>query len=525
MKEYEKLIKKFDAVLRERLVFDLAEKMIKKIPKAEVYLVGGAVRDVILGRPVKDIDILVRKVSPADLEKFLKTQGKVDLVGKRFSVLKFTPKTAGLLRGVKPRTELCSGARARNDGAGEATRQIDIALPRTDFSYGTGGYKDVKVKSDPNLAVEEDLARRDFTVNAMAWNVLEKKIIDPYGGLLDLKKKIIRTVGLPKERFGEDYSRMLRAVRFAMQLDFKIESNTRAAIKKYIGRINDLTPTSPLGLRGAGGDRKVPYEVIVSEFLKSFSVAPRKTIETYFDCGAIKKLMPELLTMKKCSQPKEHHSEGDVLTHTLIALDNINSKMFKKYFPEPVSLTAKVAILLHDIGKPKSKKKMDGRTVFYNHDKIGAGMAKNFLERLKFSAPPDIGIDAEEVVWLVGNHLLFFYSPPEQMKKTTLEKYLFNKRFSGLSHMQLFLADATATKPEKIKLDLTRFKKAYELWRSFQKTEKLEMPKPFLNGDEVMKILKIAPGPKVGDILNLLREEQLNGRVKTKKDAEKFIKK
>lgn len=489
MKEDEKLIKKFDAALYGRPIFDLAEKIIKKIPKAEVYLVGGAVRDIILGRPIEDIDILVRKVKLADLEKFLQSRGKVDLVGKRFSVLKFSPR----------------------GGNG----QIDIALPRTDFSYGTGGYKDVKVKSNPNLAVEDDLARRDFTVNAMAWNVLEKKLIDPCGGLRDLKNKIIKTVGSPKERFAEDYSRMLRAIRFAMQLDFKIERGTWAAIKKYIGRIDDLAATK---------ERKVPYEVIASEFLKSFSAAPRKTIEMYFDCGAMKKLMPEFLAMKKCSQPKEYHSEGSVLAHTLIALDNINSKIFKKYFSEPVSLTAKMAILLHDIGKPKSKKRMDGRTVFYNHDKIGADMAKKFLERLKFSAPPDIGIDAEEVAWLIGNHLLFFYSPPEQMKKTTLEKYLFNSRFSGLAHMQLFLADAMATKPEKIKLDLTRFKKACELWRSFQKTEKFELPKPILNGDEAMKILKIAPGPKVGEILDLLREEQLNGRIKSKKDAEKFIK-
>jgi poly(A) polymerase len=498
MKLDAKTAKRFAELSKKEGIFDLAEKLVKKFPKAEVYLVGGAVRDIILGRPVKDIDVMARRVKIADLEKFLGKLGRVNLVGKRFSVLKFIPKAGGLSRF------------ARND-----KKEIDISIPRKDFAFGTGGYKDFKVKSNPDLPVEEDLGRRDFTVNAMAWNILSADLTDPFGGMADLKKKVLRAVGEPARRFAEDYSRMLRAIRFAMQLDFKIETKTWAAVKKYIRHINDSVK----------GERKVPYEVIAAEFLKSFDAKPRETVEFYISSGAAKELMPEIMAMKKCTQPKEFHSEGDVLIHTLIALDNTKSDFFKKYFPEPVSLTTKVAILLHDIGKPKSKKKIDGRTVFYNHDKIGADAARAFLDRMKFSAPPDVGVDSEQIIWLIENHLLFFYSPPEQMKKTTLEKYLFNKRFSGLAHMQLFLADATATKPERVKLDLTRFKKSYELWRSFQKTEKAVMPKPILNGNEIMKILGIKPSPEVGRILGLLREEQLNGRVKIKAEAEKFLKK
>lgn len=489
MKVDHKIIVKFNKILEKEGISALAKKMVKELKGAEMYLVGGAVRDIIIGRPVKDIDVLVRKVKINDLEKFLAKSGKVDLVGKRFSVLKFTPK------------------------GGE--KQIDIALPRTDFAYGTGGYKDFKVKANPNLPIEDDLARRDFTVNAMAWDIYNGRLVGPYGGLTDLKKKIIRAVGKPAERFAEDYSRMLRAVRFAMQLNFKIETKTWAAVKKYIGRINDLNEA---------GERKVPYEVIASEFLKGLDARPAETIKKYLDCGALKKLMPEILAMKKCTQPKEFHSEGNVLAHTLLALENLDSKFFKKYFSEAVGLTAKVAILLHDVGKPATKTRKNGRTVFYNHDKAGATIARKFLERLKFSSPPEAGVHAEEVAWLVGSHLLFLYSDPDIIKKTTLEKYLFHKVYSGTAFMQLYLADAMASVPATSKTDLARFFKAYKLWQSLKAKQKPALPAPILNGDEIMEILQIKPGLKVGEIIRDLREEQLNSRVKNKKEAEKFVK-
>lgn len=491
-----RIAKKFSAALKGRGVFDLTKNLVKKFPKAEVFLVGGAVRDIILDRSLKDIDILARGVRMADLQKALGKLGKVGLVGKRFGVLKFTPKT-----GESP------------------PRQIDIALPRTDFSFGTGVYKDFKIKYNPGLPIEKDLERRDFTINAMAYDIAHNQLIDPFGGLTDLEKRMIRAVGRPEERFGEDYSRMLRAIRFAMQLGFKIDAKTWLSIKKYIKRINDSVFVS------GRSERKVPYEVIAAEFLKSFSSAPAETIGMYDRAGALRALMPEILAMKKCGQPKEFHSEGNVLKHTLLALENLNSKLFKKYFGEPAALMTKIAVLLHDVGKPAAKKKIDGRTVFYNHDKIGADIAKKFLERMKLSAPPEIGIYADEVVWLVENHLLFFYAPPEAMRKTTLEKYLFHKNFSGRAHLELFLADALATKPLRQPVDLKRFKSAYKLWKSLQEKKTEVPPKPLLDGNEVMRILNIAPGPKVGKVLELLREEQLRGRSKDKKSAAQFLKK
>ncbi|MBU1180381.1 CCA tRNA nucleotidyltransferase [Patescibacteria group bacterium] len=484
-----KTIQKFNETLKKEGVFDLARVLRKKFSKAELYLVGGSVRDIVLDRPVKDIDILICKVKIKDLERELKKIGKVSLVGQRFSVLKFVPK----------------------NGKG----YIDIAIPRKDFPKGTGIYKDLKVKSDPNLPIECDLERRDFTINTMAWNILKEELVDPFGGMEDLKRKIIRTVGRAQERFREDYSRMLRAIRFAMQLNFKIEDRTRRAIKKHIGHIDDKI----------GKERKVPYEIISSEFLKAFDAEPIKTIELYFDCGAMKKLMPEICAMKSCTQPKEFHSEGDVLTHTLLALKSLDSKMFKKYFSQPITLTTKIAILLHDVGKPKTKKKIQGKIKFRNHAQEGAKIAKKMLGRMKMSAPPEVGINVEEAAWLINNHLLFLHTDPEKMKKTTFEKYLFNERFSGEAHLWLFLADAMATKPAGKNTDFTRFKKAYKLWKEMQKEEKKKPPKSLLNGREVMNILKIKSGPKVGEILELLREEQLNKRIKNKNQAKIFLKK
>ena len=159
------------------------------------------------------------------MEEFLTNQGKVNLVGQTFGVFKFVPK------------------------GGDKQNPFDIALPRKDFSLGTGGYRDVEIQTSPGLSIKKDLSRRDFTINAMAlkWDKFDKRgaghwqIIDPYHGIEDLKKKIIRAVREPKERFKEDYSRMLRAIRFSCQLEFEIEEETWKALKNQIKFINKIS--------------------------------------------------------------------------------------------------------------------------------------------------------------------------------------------------------------------------------------------------------------------------------------------
>ena len=158
------------------------KQLIKKFPKADLFLVGGAVRDEILGRETKDFDFVIRGVSKDNLQKFLTTQGKVDLVGKKFGVFKFKPK-------------------------GWKGLEIDIALPRTEHSINfSGAYKDFKIQSNAKLKIEDDLSRRDFTINAMAFNIKKQELVDPFNGQVDLKKQKIKAVGKPEQRFREDYS-------------------------------------------------------------------------------------------------------------------------------------------------------------------------------------------------------------------------------------------------------------------------------------------------------------------------------
>ncbi|HBX16465.1 MAG TPA: hypothetical protein DEF57_04215, partial [Candidatus Magasanikbacteria bacterium] len=290
MKDLNLLQNQLRRALKQAAGLGFANRLLKKFPEAKIYLVGGIVRDWILKRVSQDYDFVVSGVPTKKLEAFLKTQGQVNLVGRRFGVFKFTPK--------------------------KSTLTLDIALPRTEHAWGTGGYKDVETQSDWRLPIEEDLKRRDFTINAMALEMSEKKLIDPFDGQTDLKKKLIKTVGKPRERFKEDYSRMLRALRFAAQLNFTIEKNTWLALIKMMKKISN-------GI--------VPAEVIAKEFIKSLMSDPVKTLDLWGASGALKYLMPELLKMRNCPQPKEFHAEGDVWTHTRIALKNLTTPAYKKF--------------------------------------------------------------------------------------------------------------------------------------------------------------------------------------------------
>jgi len=182
-------------------------KLINEKRGVEIYFVGGTVRDLILADfqgtefKIKDIDIVIRNIEAAELENFLNKFGKVNLVGKTFGVFKFVPND---IRIEEP---------------------IDIALPRSEEAFRTGGYRDFIIQSEPSLPIEVDLSRRDFTINAIAIDYKKANIIDPYNGISDIKKKSIKAVGNPFERFTEDFSRILRAIRFACQLNFRIEKN------------------------------------------------------------------------------------------------------------------------------------------------------------------------------------------------------------------------------------------------------------------------------------------------------------
>ncbi|MGC9048618.1 MAG: CCA tRNA nucleotidyltransferase [Patescibacteria group bacterium] len=488
----------------------------EKFNKAEIYLVGGAVRDFILKREIKDFDFVIRNVEGKDLEEFLSKFGQVNLVGKTFGVLKFTPK----------------------EWAYEA---IDFALPRREHAFGTGGYRDFEVQSDPKLSVKEDLSRRDFTINAMALKIFNSgkyELVDPFNGRRDVEKKVIRAVGKPEERFKEDYSRMLRAIRFACQLDFSIEDKTRRAIFKNISHLNDIRREVEMVGETVYAEpeilenRVVSYEVIAKEFLKSFYYSPTKAFDLYDQSGAFRELIPEVLKLKNCPQPENFHSEGDVWTHTKLALDKLSSNEFKKQFgSERPSTELIMAVLFHDLGKPATiktpEKDKTDRIRFDEHDIVGAEMTKQICERLKLSSPENLGVDSEKVAWLVQHHMLLVQGDISKMRPSTIEKYFFNQNMPGENLLKLAFVDISATIPPDGKPDFSNFYQMIERierLKSLSATKK-ELPKPLLNGYEIMEEFNLKPGPKIGQLLAALREEQLSGRIKEKEEAIKFLQK
>ncbi|MBI5071821.1 CCA tRNA nucleotidyltransferase [Candidatus Falkowbacteria bacterium] len=504
---YETRLGEFREKMEQDPSLGFAKELLSAFPQSEIYLVGGAVRDAALGeKKQKDYDFVVRNVLPETLEKFLKERGEVVLVGRNFGVYKFVPKDFKL------------------------EEAFDIALPRTEHSLGAGGgYRDFKVQSDPKMTMEEDLGRRDFTVNTMALDLKDGKLVDPFHGLEDLDAKVLRAVGEPQERFKEDYSRMLRALRFAAQFGFTIEGKTFLAIQDMIKNINDERQ------RGGKKERVVPYETIAKELLKAFWRDPVRALELYESSGALYELMPELFSLRGCEQPPNFHSEGDVWTHTKMALANLYSERFKKQFGEErPSAEVVMAVLFHDLGKPLTLKtpERDGtdRIRFDGHDVAGAEAAGKICRRLKLDSLPEgspIRVDPKRVEQMIGKHMLLLQGEIEGMKPSTIEKYFFNPNFPGDGLLQLTFADALATIPKVGEPDLENFYtmvKRIEGLKSLVK-EKNRLPKPILSGDEIMKRFKLKPDPKVGELIKVLREAQLSGEVGAEDDPIKERKK
>ncbi len=466
------------------------KQLLKEFKKAEIFIVGGALRDALLQRPVGDLDIVIRNVSKTNLQKFLSANGEVKLVGKRFGVYKFKPKN-------------------HKGGA------IDIALPRTENSINlSGAYKDFQIKSDARLPIETDLGRRDFTINAMAYNITTKELVDPFNGQRDLKKKAIMTVGRPAERFTEDYSRMLRALRFATQLEFEIEVNTWNEIEKSCSKINKV----------ADGQRIVPLEVIAQELNKMIIANPVTAIGRLDASGLLKQLMPELLDMKNCQQPAAYHSEGDVWVHTVLALQQLSSTKFKKEFPQQQPTDEVIwALILHDIGKPPTYQKTD-RIRFNNHDIVSAKMARKIMDRLKIAAA---GVDTHAVEYLCAKHMLLASGAATTMKETTLEKYFFSDTVPGQEMLMVMFADISASLDASGKPNFTDYKKLKQRIAKLAKKVpgKKRLPRALITGYDIQKEFKLSPGKKIGDLLEISREAQLKGKISNKKQALSLIKK
>ncbi|KKR88567.1 MAG: PolyA polymerase family protein [Candidatus Wolfebacteria bacterium GW2011_GWA2_42_10] len=421
----------------------------------QVYLVGGCVRDLLLGKEPKDWDIT--------------TNAKPEKIQKIFSDSVYENKF---------------GTVAVKTGAeDEQLKIVEITTFRLE-----GKYTDKRHPDEIKFAetVEEDLGRRDFTINALALDLaggVDGKIIDPFGGQKDLKDKIIRTVGNPEERFNEDALRLMRAVRFAVQLNFEIEEKTLEAVKKEAGLIE-----------------MIAKERICDEFQKIIiTVNAKKGIELLEEVGLLKYIIPELREGIGTGQNKHHIYT--VWEHNLRALDYAVKKGY--------SLEIRLASLLHDVGKPRTKQGEGPDSTFYNHEIVGAKMTAQILDKLHF--PKNV---AEKVIHLVRFHL-FYYNVGE-VTETGVRRFL---RRVGPENVDDFIKVREADRIGSGVPKAVPYKIRHLLFMIDKVKRDPISPKMLkVNGEDVMRILNIEPGPKIGQILSILLDEVIEEPEKNTKN-------
>lgn len=425
-----------------------------------VYEVGGTVRDRFLKRKTKDRDYLVTKLTINKISNILKKFGNVTLVGKSFGILKFYPKN-------------------------EPNQIIDIAIPRKEKSTGSG-HREFEVEFDPNLPVEADLSRRDFTVNAMALDVNSETLIDPFNGMEDLENGVLKQVF--EKAFIEDPLRLLRAVQFSARLNLKIDKKT----------YNSMATNAAL-------IKTVSAERIIEEIRKLFLASkPSIGIRLMSETGILGHLMPQLEATKGIAQAKQKND--DVFNHTMKVLDATRDD---PEIDNSGDLELMFAALLHDIGKSKTIKTLpdDNRTVFYGHQIVSARMATKFLKRFKSTI---INVDPAIVSKLIENHMFetksFFAEKAIRRFISKLGKDLI------LKLIDLRIADNRGGKyPKGIKGVLKLKNKIIE---------EINRKPPFgakdlaLNGHDIMN-LGIKEGPSIGIMLGklvdiVLDEPELN---------------
>lgn len=421
---------------------------------AELFLVGGTVRDWLLNRKAThvDYDFVVRLIPIETLIVWLKKNGDVDLVGKAFGVIKFRPK------GTK--------------------EEIDIALPRTEQSNpdSLGGYRDISVQSDPNLPIEKDLARRDFTVNAMALNLTTGELVDPFGGQHDLEAHILSAVGFAPDRFKEDLTRILRGVRFGVELNFEIEPQTFEAMRMLVPELNQLKKQD--GLSGY----VVARETIGEELSKALSAHPTRTILLLQELGAFEELFPSIW---RHVQIDAHYLEPITRTGTKPTSTNTSS------------LEHTIILLLRGL----------------TQDEARTTLSFTGLDTIDKQSPRRLDVD----------HILWMIQKLQQQLTTqnifAMRASHFEKQFLGIrgeQHKNLLEHLGHTTLTQAIN---KRKEQICTTW----KCEDHEPIPPLVSGDDVLR-LGIPAGTRVREILELVRDHQLDGHILTREAAIKFIK-
>lgn len=420
----------------------------------EAYPVGGCVRDVLRGQVPKDWDITTNALPEEIRNVFPKT----------FYENKFYTVTV------------------QTDSPDAMLREIEVTTYRSE-----GAYEDRRHPSDikPAKTLDEDLSRRDFTVNALALRIIEKgapEIIDPFGGKADLEDKVIRAVGDPEERFAEDALRMLRAARFATTLGFSIEEKTREAIEKHAGLL-----------------RAISKERIRDEFMKIIaSEAPMTGVQELHVLGLLHHIVPELEEGIDVGQNKHH--VYTVWEHNLRALQYGAKEGF--------SPLVRLAALFHDVGKPRAKRGDGPDSTFYAHDVIGAKMTIQIMERLKFSRA-----DIEKVSKLVRWHL-FNYDLEAGTTDSAIRRLIRNVGDDNIEDLvKVRMCDRIGSGvPKAVPYRLRHFQ--FRVEKVLKEKDAVAVTMLAIDGKDIMEILAIPPGPKIGHLLNALLEEVLDDPAK-----------
>jgi poly(A) polymerase len=415
----------------------------------QALLVGGCVRDILLNRDPADYDVTTDATPAQVMELFPDSLG----VGAQFGVV-LVPRDA---------------------------HKVEVATFRCDVGYSDGRHPDQVVYAH---TPQEDVSRRDFTINGLLMKHDTGEVLDYVGGRADLAAGVIRAIGEPERRFTEDKLRMLRAVRFAARFGYTIDPDTFAAIRKHASEIHLVSP-----------------ERIRDELTKLLiEGAARRGFELLDDTGLLRELLPEISLMKGVQQPSEYHPEGDVWIHTRMMLDGL---------PAEVSPTLAWGVLLHDVGKPptfRPASETGDRIRFDGHVDVGVRMAEAICRRLRFANE-----ETEQVKALVANHMKF--KDVAQMRKSTLKRFVRQPRFA--EHLELHRLDCSASHG---RLD------AYQAVRDFLAATPAEQVRPpkLLNGDDLVG-LGFQPGPAFQRILTAVEDAQLDGALQTKEQAIAFV--
>jgi tRNA nucleotidyltransferase (CCA-adding enzyme) len=417
-------------------------------------IVGGWVRDKLLDRPNKDVDVEVYGIPAPRLREILEPIGTVNTVGESFTVYK--------------------------------VEDVDVSLPRVESKIGRG-HRAFAVTGDPNLPEKEAARRRDFTINAIAWDPLSEEFIDHHAGLRDLERGVLKAVD-PKT-FADDSLRVLRAIQFAARFEFQLDPATRELCKSI--RLDDL-----------------PSERIWGEFEKLLLQANKPSIglALALDLGVLDQLFPEIKALVGCPQDPEWHPEGDVWVHTLMVVDQARSRI--NDLPHAQQITIMLGALCHDLGKPPTTASIDGRIRSMDHEQAGVGPAARVLDCLNIHTIDGFDV-RHHVLGITAHHLkpLSFYKSATPVGDGAF------RRLAQKVDLQLLARVAKSDCLGRTgDFDCSGIDWFAERARELGVEHRA--PDPILKGRHLIE-LGVTPGPKMGEILREVYERQLDGRFTT----------